>query len=594
MLMICVITAHSQKRDLKNANLAFEKDFFTDAIYLYDLVLNNKKATNGQLREASRKKALALYKNIAYRKAKEQWDQYVAEFDYKLNDIELFYYAQSLIQCGEGSSVRQVLDNVNDKKKKKDWIYNLVEWQELQESLITTRIAEVGYTDIKPFHKGVGLATDGENLIIPRHSFVESAALTEDYTKYQIAVYDRINQEQFQQNPNKLKCLTSSSNFYANPYTDGELIYFGTVENDPEKKDDKQNRKLRLQSASLSCAKNVETKDLDIGFKKSNNSFPFLYQDSIMFFASDHQKKDKGFDIMYSIRTGDGWSDPKGLDDVNTFENDIYPMVHDGKFYFSSKGRPGYGGMDIYRGDLLIEGGEISVTNIQNAGRPVNSNNDDFALVIDDDETGYFMSNRSKLNLDHVMWVKLIDPNAAAPVNRRLVFFEYDRAELSDTARMKLDGIAALLQQQPALTLKLEGHADTRGTKEYNMKLSENRNIAVADYLATLDIDSSRIAMEAFGETKPINTCGNGNWCYEEEYALNRRVEVEVIADGSPPKAVEGPQVVDVQLSPKDLRHQQQHDIEGSSSTGQLGLLTTRTFLTKGRSTPIQKVSLLP
>jgi peptidoglycan-associated lipoprotein len=83
------------------------------------------------------------------------------------------------------------------------------------------------------------------------------------------------------------------------------------------------------------------------------------------------------------------------------------------------------------------------------------------------------------------------------------VFFEYDKADLSAAARATLDKNAAYLRRWTSTRLSVEGHADSRGTNEYNLALGERRAAAVRDYLASLGISASRVAVVSKGEEEP-------------------------------------------------------------------------------------------
>lgn len=98
------------------------------------------------------------------------------------------------------------------------------------------------------------------------------------------------------------------------------------------------------------------------------------------------------------------------------------------------------------------------------------------------------------------------------------VFFETDRYDLTAEAQSQLQKQAAWLQQYPASTVTVEGHADERGTREYNLALGERRANAVANYLTALGIDAGRLSVISYGKERPDCTDSNeGCW------AQNRR-----------------------------------------------------------------------
>ena len=86
------------------------------------------------------------------------------------------------------------------------------------------------------------------------------------------------------------------------------------------------------------------------------------------------------------------------------------------------------------------------------------------------------------------------------------VYFDYDESTLSDDTRQKLSRNADLLKSQPQFSVTIEGHADSRGTNEYNLALGERRANAVRDYLASLGVAANRVRTISYGEERPVCT----------------------------------------------------------------------------------------
>lgn len=106
--------------------------------------------------------------------------------------------------------------------------------------------------------------------------------------------------------------------------------------------------------------------------------------------------------------------------------------------------------------------------------------------------------------------------NAEQPLQH--VAFELDSYTLSDAARAALDTNAAWLRRWASTRVTVEGHADSRGTNEYNLSLGDRRAAAVREYLVSLGIAADRIAAISKGEEQPF--------CSEETescWAQNRR-----------------------------------------------------------------------
>jgi len=87
------------------------------------------------------------------------------------------------------------------------------------------------------------------------------------------------------------------------------------------------------------------------------------------------------------------------------------------------------------------------------------------------------------------------------------VFFDTDQTDLSPTAQATLDKQAAWLNQYNKYSFTIEGHADERGTREYNFALGERRAQAVHDYLAAKGVSASRMRTISYGKERPVATC---------------------------------------------------------------------------------------
>ena len=98
------------------------------------------------------------------------------------------------------------------------------------------------------------------------------------------------------------------------------------------------------------------------------------------------------------------------------------------------------------------------------------------------------------------------------------VYFAFDNATISSDYEEMLAAHAAYLSKKPSLKVTIEGHADERGTPEYNIALGERRAQAVAKYLQAMGVQADQISIVSYGEEKPL-LLGQT----EEIYAKNRR-----------------------------------------------------------------------
>jgi peptidoglycan-associated lipoprotein len=104
------------------------------------------------------------------------------------------------------------------------------------------------------------------------------------------------------------------------------------------------------------------------------------------------------------------------------------------------------------------------------------------------------------------------------------VYFDFDKSTISGSERGKLDAVNEWFKANPGHSLFLAGHADKRGTPEYNRALGERRALAVREYLVGLGLPAASLYTNSYGSDRPAV---DGDT--EEAYAKNRRVEIGVI-----------------------------------------------------------------
>ena len=114
---------------------------------------------------------------------------------------------------------------------------------------------------------------------------------------------------------------------------------------------------------------------------------------------------------------------------------------------------------------------------------------------------------------------KALEDAVAAAGN--VVYFDFDKSTLTVATRRTLDAHIALLKTNKD-KLRLEGHTDERGTREYNMALGERRAKAVKDYMSVNGVSGRRSEAVSYGEERPV-AMGSG----ESNWSQNRRVEIK-------------------------------------------------------------------
>ena len=103
------------------------------------------------------------------------------------------------------------------------------------------------------------------------------------------------------------------------------------------------------------------------------------------------------------------------------------------------------------------------------------------------------------------------------------IFYDFDKSELRPEARRTIERWAGWLRQHGSVTVTIEGHADERGTREYNIALGERRATAARNFLVSQGIDARRVATISYGKERPAVLGSN-----EAAWSQNRRAVMQV------------------------------------------------------------------
>ena len=118
-----------------------------------------------------------------------------------------------------------------------------------------------------------------------------------------------------------------------------------------------------------------------------------------------------------------------------------------------------------------------------------------------------------------------VERPAPAPDTRRMaleerIHFDLDRSDLSPEARATLAAKVEILRSAPAVSLQIDGHADERGSDEYNLALSKRRAAEAKRYLVSQGIDAARLETVGYGEERPLDPSAT-----DAAWAANRRAD---------------------------------------------------------------------
>ena len=396
---------------------------------------------------------------------------------------------------------------------------------------------------------------------------------------------------------------------------DGNTMYYGSESfNESEFVKDKEKRlkfgKIYLYKVTKNGDKWSNSKALPFNNQAYSVRNPALSADGkTLYFSSDMPGGMGGEDIYKVSVDGDTYGTPENLGSkVNTEGDESFPFVTDkGVLYFASNAREGFGGFDIFKIDLA---NDAEPTNI---GEPVNTEKDDFSFAFNTaKKVAFFSSNRAGVDniymatpicgvnglvvvknaktgavIEGVMVTALDDKNeiaganttnsqgtakfglacekdysfsatrsgfenAVATMNKseggnesieilmepikpiitetevilNPIFFEFNRSNITKQGAEELDRLVDVMNEHPEMVIFAKSHTDSRGSDKYNMNLSERRAKATVQYIISRGIAKDRISGQGFGETEPKVECTK---CTEEEHAKNRRSEFLIV-----------------------------------------------------------------
>ena len=105
--------------------------------------------------------------------------------------------------------------------------------------------------------------------------------------------------------------------------------------------------------------------------------------------------------------------------------------------------------------------------------------------------------------------------------SNNVLYFAYDKSDVNSEGRTKIRNLAKIINKE-GLNVRIEGHCDERGTREYNLALGENRAKTVAELLVINGVSSSKISTVSYGEEKPAASGSN-----ENSWSQNRRALIK-------------------------------------------------------------------
>lgn len=140
--------------------------------------------------------------------------------------------------------------------------------------------------------------------------------------------------------------------------------------------------------------------------------------------------------------------------------------------------------------------------------------------------------NTSNMKNDSTLELNILLEPLPAPeqeITLKGIYYDVDKYDLRPESKTVLDSLVKIMQLNPAITIEIASHTDSRADAKYNLSLSQKRAQACVDYLVQKGIDKKRMTAVGYGETRLVNDCVDGADCTEEQHQQNRRTTFRVL-----------------------------------------------------------------
>ncbi|MFD0700014.1 OmpA family protein [Myroides pelagicus] len=410
--------------------------------------------------------------------------------------------------------------------------------------------------------------------------------------------------------------------------SDGKTMYFtrNNSNTSGRKKRNKANESLlKIYKARLNDKgewDNVEA--LPFNSDNFNTAHPALTSDGKwLYFSSDREGTLGQSDIFrVAIYELGGYSEPENVGSVvNTSGRETFPFIsEENLLFFASDGHPGLGGLDVFVSRINADG---SISEVTNMGSPINSSMDDFGFYINQTSgKGFVSSNRQggkgsddiyffkekpceqvitgivydnhtqavlkdakvilsdamyqsvdtlytdaegryrskskacgvkyrlqavkenytpvelvlqpertngervvNIGLDPIMEPVKVNDDLFKKLKLQPIYFDFDKSNIRPDAAIELAKVVEVMKAYPTMKVDVRSHTDSRGNDAYNMKLSDRRAKSTIKWMIQQGIQADRLTGKGYGESQLLNNCSNGVPCSVEEHQLNRRSE---------------------------------------------------------------------
>ena len=642
VLVLSISSSFAQKSRLAAADKKFDDFAYIDAIAIY-----KKVAEKGHKSvDLFEKLGDSYYFNANLTEA-NKWYAELFALGQEVAPEYYFRYAQTLKSVGDYTKANDYLTKFSQKKsadnRAKIFVANADYLSEIKQNSGRQKVELAGinteYSDYGgSFYKEDFIFTsarDTGGVSNVKHKWTNASF----YNLYSATV----TPEGYLVNPKALKRkINSKFNESSAVFTkDGNTMYFtrNNFTDGKQRMDASKITLLKLYKATMgSDGSWVDVQELPFNSNQYSCAHPSLSPDEkTLYFASDMPGSVGQSDIFKVAINADGtFGTPTSLGGgINTEARETFPFVSDDNIlFFASDGQLGLGGLDVFSVKMNADG---TMSKVYNLGTPVNSPQDDFSYLFNSKtKLGFFSSNRAggKGNDDIYKFVeemplpydcnqvisgvivdeqtkeiitnttvtlfdedmKLISSmvvnekgayvfegldcektyfvraentayetvemavvtgsksgttstqlpitkrikqvgvgsDLAKTFNIKIIYFDLDKSNIRADAALELEKIAQVMKQNPTMKVDVRSHTDCRQTVTYNQSLSNRRAKATMAWLVKNGISANRLTGKGYGESQLVNDCGceptNESKCSEEEHQANRRSEFIITA----------------------------------------------------------------
>jgi len=372
------------------------------------------------------------------------------------------------------------------------------------------------------------ISADGKQFVITRKVKSE-IDLQEDF------FYSQKDESNNWQKVKKMSSINSPFNEGAISISaDGRFLVFTAC----NRADSKGSCDLYLQLSEKEKAFNLKS----INSKSWDTQGCFSPDGKYLYFVSNRPGGYGAKDIWISEIGENGFGKPFNAGPIiNTEYNEMSPFLHADNLtlYFASDGHIGLGGFDLFvsrRRDVSQDWDTP-----ENIGYPINTHKVENSLIVGTNgKTAYYASDKDGYGLEDIFWfdlpkekqaneildleLEIITQKQGEEVILRNVQFSHNSFTLNENSFIELNSLITYLKKNPQIKIQIEGHTDNVGEEKENQILSENRAIAVYNYLTQNNITENRLSYKGFGEQKPLAPNET-----EKGRKMNRRTSFKII-----------------------------------------------------------------